>query len=78
MILVLMQFPRCLCSYVFSMIHIFTPNDAPFFFFFFLLFPLKELKVLQDNAELQNVLSQFQMPTMQYGTIRIAGFGETE
>lgn len=35
MILVLMQFPRCLCSYVFSMIHIFTPNDAPFFFLFF-------------------------------------------
>lgn len=62
MILVLMQFPRCLCSYV----------------CFFLLFPPKELKVLQDNAELQNVLSQFQMPTMQYGTIRIAGFGETE
>lgn len=33
-----------------------------------------ELEVLQDNAELQNVLSQFQMPTMQYGKMRIAGF----
>lgn len=40
--------------------------------------PVKELGVLQDNAELQSVLSQFQMPTMQYGTIRVAGFGETK
>lgn len=80
-ILLLMQFPpQCLCSYVFSMIHIVTPSDAlpphylgrPFFS------PLTELKVLQDNTELQNILSQFQMPTMQYGSMRIAGFGATE
>lgn len=45
---------------------------------FFGSFLFKELDVLQDNAELQTVLSQFQMPTMQYGTIKIAGFGGTK
>ncbi|CAJ1079308.1 dipeptidyl peptidase 4 [Xyrichtys novacula] len=34
----------------------------------------EELAVLEDNKELENVLSEFQMPTMQYGTLRIAGF----
>lgn len=33
--------------------------------------------MLQDNKELENVLSEFQMPKMQYGTLRVAGFGET-
>ncbi|XP_059199018.1 dipeptidyl peptidase 4 [Centropristis striata] len=33
-----------------------------------------ELSVLEENKELENVLSQFQLPTMQHGTIRVAGF----
>lgn len=33
-----------------------------------------ELSVLEDNKDLENVLSQFQMPTMKYGTFKIAGF----
>lgn len=33
-----------------------------------------ELSVLEDNKELDNVLSEFQMPTMKYGTFNVAGF----
>ncbi|XP_045909518.1 prolyl endopeptidase FAP [Micropterus dolomieu] len=33
-----------------------------------------ELSVLEDNKLLENILSEFQMPTMQYGTLKIAGF----
>uniref|UniRef100_H3DGF4 Fibroblast activation protein, alpha n=1 Tax=Tetraodon nigroviridis TaxID=99883 RepID=H3DGF4_TETNG len=33
-----------------------------------------ELAVLEDNKELRETLSEFQMPTVQYGTLRIAGF----
>ncbi|XP_065818202.1 dipeptidyl peptidase 4 isoform X1 [Labrus bergylta] len=36
--------------------------------------PGEELSVLEDNKELENVLSEFQIPTMQYGTFKIAGF----
>lgn len=43
-----------------------------FFFLFFL-----ELSVLEDNKDLESILSEFQMPTMKYGTFKIAGFGET-
>lgn len=35
-----------------------------------------ELAILEDNKELENILSEFKMPKMQYGTLRIAGFGE--
>lgn len=44
---------------------------------FFIQFPFLELEVLQDNKELENILSEFQVPKMQYGTLRVAGFGET-
>lgn len=43
--------------------------------FNFLLFP--EISVLEDNKELENILSDFQKPTMKYGTFKVAGFGET-
>ncbi|XP_026151616.1 dipeptidyl peptidase 4 isoform X2 [Mastacembelus armatus] len=33
-----------------------------------------ELSILEDNSALENILSEFQMPTMQYGTLRVAGF----
>ncbi|XP_029936029.1 dipeptidyl peptidase 4 [Myripristis murdjan] len=33
-----------------------------------------ELAVLEENKELKNILSEFQMPTMKRGTLRIAGF----
>ncbi|XP_069009657.1 dipeptidyl peptidase 4 [Embiotoca jacksoni] len=33
-----------------------------------------ELSTLEDNKELENMLSKFQMPTMQYGTLKVAGF----
>ncbi|KAK7938506.1 hypothetical protein WMY93_001832 [Mugilogobius chulae] len=33
-----------------------------------------ELSVLEDNKELENVLSDFHMPTMKYGTFKVAGF----
>uniref|UniRef100_A0A8C4HK73 Fibroblast activation protein, alpha n=1 Tax=Dicentrarchus labrax TaxID=13489 RepID=A0A8C4HK73_DICLA len=33
-----------------------------------------ELSVLEDNKDLENILSQFLMPTMKYGTIKVAGF----
>ncbi|XP_041856770.1 dipeptidyl peptidase 4 [Melanotaenia boesemani] len=33
-----------------------------------------ELSVFEDNKDLGNVLLEFQMPTMQYGTLKIAGF----
>ncbi|XP_072300448.1 dipeptidyl peptidase 4 [Eucyclogobius newberryi] len=33
-----------------------------------------ELSVLEDNKELENVLSEFHMPTMKYGTFKVAGF----
>uniref|UniRef100_A0A8C9ZJE2 Fibroblast activation protein, alpha n=1 Tax=Sander lucioperca TaxID=283035 RepID=A0A8C9ZJE2_SANLU len=33
-----------------------------------------ELAVLEDNKELENILSEFQMPTMQYGTLKVAGY----
>lgn len=44
---------------------------------FLIQLPFLELAVLQDNKELENVLSEFQMPKMQYGTLRVAGFGES-
>lgn len=37
-----------------------------------------ELAVLEDNKNLENILSEFQMPKMQYGTLKVAGFGETK
>ncbi|KAK9537562.1 hypothetical protein VZT92_005167 [Zoarces viviparus] len=33
-----------------------------------------ELSVLEENKKLENILSQFQMPTMQHGTLKIAGY----
>ncbi|XP_041662359.1 dipeptidyl peptidase 4 [Cheilinus undulatus] len=33
-----------------------------------------EISVLEDNKEIKNILSEFQMPTMQHGTFKIAGF----
>ncbi|XP_030614314.1 prolyl endopeptidase FAP [Archocentrus centrarchus] len=33
-----------------------------------------ELSILQDNKELESILSEFQMPTMTYGTLKIGGF----
>ncbi|XP_068560103.1 dipeptidyl peptidase 4 [Cebidichthys violaceus] len=33
-----------------------------------------ELSVLEENKELENILSEFQMPTMQHGTLKIAGY----
>lgn len=33
-----------------------------------------ELRVLQDNKELENILTDFKMPTIQRGTLRVAGF----
>lgn len=36
-----------------------------------------ELSILEDNKRLENILSEFQMPTMKYGTLKIAGYGET-
>uniref|UniRef100_A0A7N9ATH9 Fibroblast activation protein, alpha n=1 Tax=Mastacembelus armatus TaxID=205130 RepID=A0A7N9ATH9_9TELE len=35
---------------------------------------LHQLSILEDNSALENILSEFQMPTMQYGTLRVAGF----
>lgn len=35
-----------------------------------------ELAVLRDNEDLKKSLSEFQMPTMKYGTLKIGGFGE--
>ncbi|XP_020310387.1 dipeptidyl peptidase 4 isoform X1 [Oncorhynchus mykiss] len=34
----------------------------------------KELLVLRDNKDLEEMLKEFQMPTMQRGTLRVAGF----
>lgn len=42
-----------------------------------LLYFFLELAVLEDNKELKETLAEFQMPTMQYGTLKIAGFGKT-
>lgn len=39
-------------------------------------FLILELSILEDNKDLENILSEFQMPTMKYGTVKIAGFGE--
>ncbi|XP_061580470.1 prolyl endopeptidase FAP [Cololabis saira] len=33
-----------------------------------------ELSILEDNKDLGNILSQFQLPTMKYGTLKFAGF----
>ncbi|KAI4806013.1 hypothetical protein KUCAC02_010605 [Chaenocephalus aceratus] len=33
-----------------------------------------ELSVLEENKRLENILSEFQMPTMKYGTLKIAGY----
>ncbi|XP_033990356.1 dipeptidyl peptidase 4 [Trematomus bernacchii] len=33
-----------------------------------------ELSVLEENKGLENILSEFQMPTMKYGTLKIAGY----
>lgn len=43
----------------------------------FVLLFLSELSILEDNSELQNILSEIQMPTMKYGTLKVAGYGET-
>lgn len=40
------------------------------------LLSVSELAVLQDNTDLENILSEFKMPTMQRATLRVAGFGE--
>ena len=45
-------------------------NSFPVIFF-------SELAVLEENKNLQSILSDFQMPTMKYGTLKVAGFGET-
>lgn len=42
-----------------------------------LLYFFLELAVLEDNKQLKDTLAEFQMPTMQYGTLKIAGFGKT-
>lgn len=39
-------------------------------------FFFSELAILEDNKNLENILSEFQMPKMQYGTLKVAGFGE--
>uniref|UniRef100_A0A665UG95 Dipeptidyl peptidase 4-like n=1 Tax=Echeneis naucrates TaxID=173247 RepID=A0A665UG95_ECHNA len=36
--------------------------------------PHPQLSVLEDNKELEKILSEFQMPKMHYGTLKIAGF----
>ncbi|XP_068429138.1 dipeptidyl peptidase 4 [Clinocottus analis] len=33
-----------------------------------------ELSILEENTELQNILSEFQMPTMKHGTLKVAGY----
>ncbi|XP_047457847.1 dipeptidyl peptidase 4 [Mugil cephalus] len=33
-----------------------------------------EPTILQDNKELKNILSEIQMPTVQYGSLKVAGF----
>uniref|UniRef100_A0A8D3DNH6 Fibroblast activation protein, alpha n=1 Tax=Scophthalmus maximus TaxID=52904 RepID=A0A8D3DNH6_SCOMX len=33
-----------------------------------------EISILEDNKDLENILTEFQMPKMQYGTLRVAGF----
>ncbi|KAM3861962.1 dipeptidyl peptidase 4 [Diretmus argenteus] len=33
-----------------------------------------KLSVLEDNEELEHILTEFQMPTMQRGTLKVAGF----
>uniref|UniRef100_A0A669E211 Fibroblast activation protein, alpha n=1 Tax=Oreochromis niloticus TaxID=8128 RepID=A0A669E211_ORENI len=48
-------------------IHIFS-----YFTLFIYLF--SELAVLQDNKDLKKSLSEFHMPTMKYGTLKIGGF----
>ncbi|XP_040056602.2 dipeptidyl peptidase 4 isoform X1 [Gasterosteus aculeatus] len=35
---------------------------------------VSELSILEENKQLENILSEFQMPTMQYGTLKIAGY----
>uniref|UniRef100_A0A8C6PRJ1 Fibroblast activation protein, alpha n=1 Tax=Nothobranchius furzeri TaxID=105023 RepID=A0A8C6PRJ1_NOTFU len=37
-------------------------------------FYLSELQILEDNKDLENMLSEVQMPTMKYGTLKVAGF----
>uniref|UniRef100_A0A8D3C0Q5 Fibroblast activation protein, alpha n=1 Tax=Scophthalmus maximus TaxID=52904 RepID=A0A8D3C0Q5_SCOMX len=32
------------------------------------------ISILEDNKDLENILTEFQMPKMQYGTLRVAGF----
>ncbi|XP_034430653.1 dipeptidyl peptidase 4 [Hippoglossus hippoglossus] len=36
--------------------------------------PGAEISTLEDNKDLGNVLSEFHLPTMQYGTLKVAGF----
>uniref|UniRef100_M4AAQ8 Fibroblast activation protein, alpha n=1 Tax=Xiphophorus maculatus TaxID=8083 RepID=M4AAQ8_XIPMA len=38
------------------------------------LYVFAKLSILEDNKDLENLLSEFQMPTMKYGTVKIAGF----
>uniref|UniRef100_A0A673D0C8 Dipeptidyl peptidase 4-like n=1 Tax=Sphaeramia orbicularis TaxID=375764 RepID=A0A673D0C8_9TELE len=52
----------------YGQLHIFVPTSNSHFHHF------SEISVLEDNKELENVLSEFQMPTMQYGTFKVAGF----
>lgn len=49
------------------------PVWHPLFYFIF-----SELDVLENNKDLKNVLSEFQMPRMKYGSLKVAGFGETK
>ncbi|XP_054642062.1 dipeptidyl peptidase 4 isoform X2 [Dunckerocampus dactyliophorus] len=36
--------------------------------------PGAKMSTLEDNKELENILKEFQMPTMKYGTLKLAGF----
>ncbi|XP_061548430.1 dipeptidyl peptidase 4 [Phycodurus eques] len=36
--------------------------------------PGASLSTLEENKEIENILTQFQMPTMKYGTLKLSGF----
>lgn len=42
----------------------------------YFIYLFSELAILQDNKDLKKSLSEFQMPTMKHGTLKIGGFGE--
>uniref|UniRef100_A0A8D3EAA4 Fibroblast activation protein, alpha n=1 Tax=Scophthalmus maximus TaxID=52904 RepID=A0A8D3EAA4_SCOMX len=49
------------------------PRVPPLSFFYVFSF-FSEISILEDNKDLENILTEFQMPKMQYGTLRVAGF----